>query len=305
MALVRTRTHQTEERVMVAKSLPLPLIKSMWLFAGLSVGQGALAMDGLRFGADAAYTREDNIAHAAQSNEIRSDTIASLSLAGDFSRVIQRHFRLVFRGLLKGEQYASYDGLSNVGAGALVRMEHRSSGRLTAPTFAVFAKAIRTDYNTSLRDNTEYRAGISAQKAITDRVTISGEVFSAASHAKGSVFDVRQSGITLNADFQWGPRLSQYLTYGYLSGDVISTARWSWASGHYAEQSTLDDAFAGADLYAYRVNGDTHVVTLGFNIALNSRQSIDTSARFATTRTDGDLNYDNRIVAVAYLFQFQ
>lgn len=71
----------------------------------------------------------------------------------------------------------------------------------------------------------------------------------------------------MNPDFRWAPRLTQYLTYNYATGDIVASGSPWLPVIDNAERIQADDAFgsASANVFAYRLNVQTHVATLGFN----------------------------------------
>lgn len=272
----------------------------------LALSTNAFAAGPVAIDAQAAYTYDDNVTRAARDIDLRADRVAALTLGANWRHTFATHFRLALRAFAQGEQFADYDGLSNIGGGASANLQYRASGTLLAPTYAVFARLTSLNYNSSLRDGELYNAGVSLKKGLTDRIDFTGVLSGTVRQSESLVFDTRDTSLLLNLDYQWTPHLTQYLTYNYLTGDIVASGSPWLPVIDNAEQIQADDAFggAGANMFAYRLNAQTHVATLGFNFAIDGKQSIDLSARFARAKADGDITYDRNIVSAAYLIRF-
>ena len=272
------------------------------LSANTALAEGHVGVD-----SEIAYTYDDNVSRAARASDIRDDRIAALGLGVGWRHTFAKHFRLGLRAFAQGEHFSDYDGLSNAGGGVSANLQYRPSGALLAPTFAVFGKVSTLNYDSELRDSEFYNVGVSVQKGVTDRVDFTGVLAHTTRDSSSRVFDTREASLLLNVDFRWAPRLTQYVTYNFLHGDIVASGAPSWLTLiNYAEEIQPDDAFGGAaaNVFAYRLDAQTHVATLGFNIAINEKQSIDLSARYARAEADGDITYDRNIVSAAYLLKF-
>lgn len=267
----------------------------------------ALAAGHVGIDSEIAYTYDDNVARAARDSDIRDDRIAALALGAGWRHTFAQHFRLGVRAFAQAEQFSEYSGLSNAGGGVSANLQYRASGTLLAPTFALFGKLTSVNYDSELRDGEFYNVGVSVQKGLTDRVHFNGALAHTTRDSSSRVFDTREASLLLNVDFRWAPRFTQYVTYNFLHGDIVASGAPTWLTLiNYAEEIQPDDAFGGAaaNVFAYRLDARTHVATIGFNIAINDKQSIDLSARYARAEADGDITYDRNIVSAAYLLKF-
>lgn len=159
-----------------------------------------------------------------------------------------KHFGVALRGFAQGERFAEYDGLSSsAGGGVSGNLQYRGSGALLAPTFAVFGKISSLDYDSELRDTEFYRAGVSVKKGLTDRVDFTGVLAHTTRDSSSAVFDTREASLLLSLDFHGGRRLTQYITYNFLRGDIVASGAPTWLTLiNYAEEIQADDAFGGA-----------------------------------------------------------
>lgn len=258
------------------------------------------------FDAQFAVTADDNVGRAARAGDIRDDRFASLSVGATFKQPLSTHYRLIVRGFAQGEEYDDYSGLSNIGAVASAQVQYRRTGGLLAPTFALLVKAGTFNYDSSLRDSEVYQGGVSVQKGITDRITVTGVAAGIVRDSDSRVFDTRELSLLLNLDYRAFKFLTPYLTYNYLDGDIVASGTPWLKIINYAEEIQADDAFGGAaaNVFAYRLNARTQVATLGLNFTVNDRHSIDISRRVARSRADGDIEYDRSIFSLAYLLRF-
>ena len=79
-----------------------------------------------------------------------------------------------------------------------------------------------------------------------------------------------------------------------------------------AEVFVADDAFARRPAFAYRFDGETSVGTLGYNLPLGPRDSIDFSWRRVAVhahaapglRVAGSLRYIDNQYSIVYLMRF-
>jgi hypothetical protein len=102
-----------------------------------------------------------------------------------------------------------------------------------------------------------------------------------------------------------------YLGAEYRHGDVVSTARPSLALVNIAEAIVRDDVFTDTERLAYRLNADTVLATLGYNLAFGERHALDLSWRWVQTAIDqpgsagaDTIRYYVNQLSVAYLVRF-
>ena len=115
----------------------------------------------------------------------------------------------------------------------------------------------------------------------------------------------------MNVDYALSRNSTLYLAGEYHRGDTVSSAPLSLAYLDIAEAIVRDDAFPGR--IAYRVYARTAIATIGYNLAISDKQSLDFSGRWVQatpTATPGypvpgnALRYVDKQFAVAYLIRF-
>src|SRR6185437_17124940 len=109
-------------------------------------------------------------------DEILADQLLGLNLSTSGALRIDDNVRLVVTGLLSGEKFNTYNGLSNLSGGLQAELQYRQSGAFDAITFAAFARGWLDNYASHLRVGSHYSVGVSARGALTDRIALFGEL---------------------------------------------------------------------------------------------------------------------------------
>lgn len=267
-----------------------------WAFAR------ALSVDG-----EIGYATDDNITRAARAPEILEDRFAAVGAGLTWRQPVARQVRAVARAFGRYERYEDYSELSNVVGGTSLNVQFRARGSLLTPTYSLFGKAQIADYGSAMRDSYLYSWGVSVEKPLTDRIVTSVTLAANERDSKSEVFDTGDVSTSLNVDYQLTRRVAAYLGYRYLDGDIVSTASPFWlAIVNEASAIQADDAFGGAaaNRYAYRLTGETQVVTLGMNFSFDERNALDLSGRYAEAESDRGIRYKRNSVNLAYLLRF-
>jgi len=93
-----------------------------------------------------------------------------------------------------------------------------------------------------------------------------------------------------------------YGGYQFHDGELVSSAS-IYPKTHEPEagDDQEDDALDG--LYAYRVDAQSHLVTLGANLPLSERLSIDAQVQQVESETDSGVGYSRRLAVVSVLMR--
>ena len=97
------------------------------------------------------------------------------------------------------------------------------------------------------------------------------------------MFDGKDWSARASIDYSLGANGALYVGGEYRRGDLaITSGPPGPGYGGYAKAFVQDDAFAdNTQLYAYRVEAKTVIWTLGYNLPLGTRDSLDVSWRRA------------------------
>ncbi len=253
---------------------------------------------------DLGYTYDDNVTRARTADVILADQFLALNASAGGTLRINDNTRVVVTGMLNGEIFKTYNGLSNLAGGLQADLQYRPSAAFDAVTFSAFARGWLDNYDSHLRDGSRVALGVSAQGALTDRIGVYGEFSWNQRRAQSEVWDLNYYSARLNLDYSLGRNGTVYLNGEYRWGNTVSDGRPSLVNVSLAQVFVLDDAFPGKQLYAYRYDARTWVGTVGYNLPLGQRASIDISWRRAqgtpTDRPDFDVQGSLRYVDNQY-----
>jgi hypothetical protein len=238
------------------------------------------------------YTYDDNVTLGRAHDEILWDQFLGLNGSAGRAFGISDKTRLVVNGMLSGEKFSNYDGLSNLSGGLEAELQYRQSGAFDAFTFAAFARGWLDNYASHLRDGSHYSFGVNARGALTDRIGLFGEVAWNRRHAQSEVWDLTDWSARANLDYSLGSRGTLYLTGEYRRGDVVSDGFATLVNVSLAKVFVLDDAFPGKQLFAYRSEARTWLSTVGYNLPLGQRTSLDLSWRRVQSTPTAHLDFD-------------
>lgn len=224
--------------------------------------------------ADAGYMFDDNVTRAQEGGNKLTDQSLSANLSQPATFPISDHTRALLTGTLGAEKFLHHDGLSRLTGSIQGEFQYRSSAEFGTPVLALFAKISADEYRSGQRDGFRYSAGISLRKTMTDRIRFFGAVAHNERNGKNAVFDNKDDSARINLDYQLRAYGTLYLGGEYRKGDIVVSAPY-W--NVYGSAYTPDDVFWDRQLYSYRLDGNTKIFKLGYNLALGPRNSIDLS----------------------------
>jgi hypothetical protein len=245
-----------------------------------------------RLQVDLGYTYDDNVTRGRTGDEILADQLLGLNVSASGALRIDDNVRLVVTGLISGEKFNRYNGLSNLSGGLEAEIQYRQSGAFDAITYAAFARGWLDNYASHLRDGSHYSVGVSARGALTDRIALFGELAHNERHAQSEVWDVIDHSALLNLDYSLGESGTLYLTGQYRRGDVVSDGHGTLVNVSLAKVFVLDDAFPNQQWFAYRSDARTWISTIGYNVPLGHQASLDISWRRVHSTPTTHLNFD-------------
>jgi hypothetical protein len=228
---------------------------------------------------DLGYTYDDNVTRGRDAGEILADQLLGLNASAGGTLRINDNTRVVLTGVLNGEKFNTYNGLSNLSGGLQAELQYRPSAAFDAVTFGAFARGWLDNYVSHLRDGGHIALGVDAQGALTDRIGVYGELAWNRRYAQSEVWDLNYYSARLNLDYSLGRGGTVYLNGEYRHGSSVSDGRPTLVNVSLAQVFVLDDAFPGKQLFAYRFDARTWVGTVGYNLPLSPRASIDISWR--------------------------
>lgn len=241
----------------------------------------------LGFGIQVSTTADDNVTRGYGDGNVLSDSFLGINLSQNFYYPVSTHTRLALLGFAGFNSYFEYTGLSHYYLGAQGEFQYRPSGSFYAPTFATGARFAAEEYQSEVRDSYRGSVWVSMRKPVTNKL----QLFSALNYnwrdGKSVVFDNSDIALRVNADLAISRRNTVYLGIEYRDGDIVSTGRPSLAPLEIASAVVPDDAFKDTTRYAYKIDGSTWLLSLGYNFAISGRQALDASWRLVNATPSG------------------
>jgi uncharacterized protein YhjY with autotransporter beta-barrel domain len=236
---------------------------------------------------EAGYTWDDNLTRARDTADKLSDQIYSLNLSQGTNFRVSDHTRVVVNGFVNGEKLHTYTRLDRFSGGVQGEFQYRTSAEFDAPTFGIFGRMSFDDYDSQLRTGYRSSVGLTVRQSLTDRIDAFAALASNARNARSDVFDARDRSARFNLDYSLGRAGSLYVGGEYRRGDTATSGPATPAYTGLANVSVQDDAYGSRSLLAYRYQARTELWTLGYNLPLGPRDSLDLSWRHARSTPTG------------------
>ncbi|MEO7940530.1 MAG: autotransporter domain-containing protein, partial [Burkholderiaceae bacterium] len=259
--------------------------------------------------AGAAY--DDNVTRAKAGADRMGDHSYTVNISKGLRQPLSENSRLMWTGTLGGEKFRQYNGLSRVSLGGEVEYQYRASSEFNEPTFGAFARLTGEAFESELRDGYRFSAGVSLRQALTDRINFFGALSHNRRHASSEVFSTIDNSMRGNVDYALSDKGILYLGAEYRRGDIVSTGRPSLENATVADVFVQDDAYPGGQLFSYRFRGSTTLLTMGYNLAVGPRDSIDFSWRLIRSTpglrpsfVTSPRSYRANQLSVVYLMRF-
>jgi hypothetical protein len=202
------------------------------------------------------------------------------------SVTVSKFTKLKLSGFIETEQFRSYTGLSHISGGGEAEFMYRTSGDFGAPTFGIFARFTDDAYESTLRDGTRSSAGLTFRMPVTDRINCFAALSDNVRAANTEVFNTQDVSFRTNLDYQINMKQAFYVTGEYRKGDIVSSAQGTLKALDMAAVTTPDDVFKSPQFQDYRMKGKTSLLTLGYNVSLGTKDSLDFSWRGVLSKPD-------------------
>ena len=211
--------------------------------------------------------------------DVHGENIYSVNVSKSRAISLSGNTRLLLTGTLGGERFQTYNGLSRVTLSGEGEYQYRASSEFDAPTWGVFGRVSGDKHQAALRDGYRYSVGLTARQPLTDRISVFGAVTHNGRHANSAVFRTTDNAVRMNLDYSLSGSATLYMSAEYRDGDVVSTGQSSLENATIAKVFVQDDAYLGGQLFSYRFGGSTVLTTLGYNLGLGARDSLDLAWR--------------------------
>ena len=255
-------------------------------WACLFAPQALADLDDVRFRLSADVTYDDNVTRAREDDRL-DDTFATMSVGASLPLQLGANSRLALSANGGAERFNRYRGLDRNFADIQAELQYRGSGQFGEPIWGLFARGTVERYDTSdLRDGYRSSAGVTVRLPATDRIFIFGALAYNERDGRSAVFDTQDISIRGHLDYALTRRQTLYIGLEARNGDFVSTARPNLEYLDIAEAVVQDDVFTDVQRFSYRIRANVGILTLGYNIALGERASLDVAYRGAYARPE-------------------
>jgi len=230
---------------------------------------------------EAGFRWDDNVSRTGGVNTKLGDGVYFLGSGITKSISTSDHTRLKLTGALDADKFERYEKLDNLSLGLGAELQYRHDGRFETPIYGVFARTNWDEARSAMRRGQRTSFGANVRASITDRIELYGVVAQNRRNASSALFDTRDTSASLSADYQYNARGTFYLSGEHRRGDAVSSGLPMADSAAIAKVYAADDAFSRIGLVGYRYAARTTIWTLGYNLRLGNRDSLDLSWRRA------------------------
>jgi hypothetical protein len=226
------------------------------------------------------------------------------------SQVVSKHTKLTVSGFLDVEKFRTYTGLGHVSAGVDGAYVYRVSSEFGSPTVGVFARFVRDEYESQLRDGMRFTSGINFRQTLTDRIRLFAAAENNVRTGRSDVFNTHDVSGRFNLDYGVMQGQTFYLTGEMRKGDIVSSGLSALKVVDIATVFVRDDVFVSPQFFSYRMKGKTGLWTLGYNYSFGNKDSVDFSWRHVKSTTDkaatfaAPISYVDNLFSVSYLMAF-
>ena len=261
-----------------------------------------------RYSYDVSLADDDNVRLAQEDDDIRGDFILSGRVNAKGGKSLDSFSILNYGASAGYNKFETFDTLDNFEFEFNTRYRFALSSGFTSPIYSLRAKIGGREFDTEMRDATFVGVSADMNKWLTNTLNMTAGIGYNAQESKSEVFDTQEWRLFFNLDTNFTKTDLVYTTFTYITGDTVSSSTPSLGVINAADAIEPDDAFGGieANQFAYRIDADTYVYTLGYNRILTRDLSIDLSARYVDSKAsyDSSIAYERTIFTVSLLGRF-
>lgn len=261
-----------------------------------------------RFSYDLAYVHDDNVRLARDDVDIREDNILSGTLKATAGKSLDGFSLLNYGGSVTYNKFETFDTLDNVEFEVNTRYRFALSSGFTAPIYSLKASLGGAEFDSEMRDATLLSLSAEINKWLTTTINMTAGIGINKQESVSEVFDLSDARAFVNFDTNFSDTDLVYTTFTYITGDTVSSATPTLEIINVSDAIEPDDAFGGVDAnqFAYRIDSNTAVITVGYNKIMTRDISLDFSVRYVESeaKDDDDIYYDRTIFRASLLGRF-
>lgn len=262
-----------------------------------------------RYSYDLAFVNDDNVRLAQNDLDIRDDMIFSATLNARGGKPLDSFTIWNYGASVTYNAFSTFDGLNNVDFNINTKYRFALASGFTSPIYSLGIKVGGVEYDSEMRDATVLSLSADLNKWITNTINMTAGWGYKISDSKSEAYDTSENRLFVNFDTNFSKTDLIYTTFTYITGDVVSSASPTLGIINAADVIEPDDAFGGIEFnqFAYRLDAQTLVVTIGYNKILTRELSLDVSTRFVTTEASADdsIGYDRTLFRASLLGRFK
>jgi len=249
----------------------------------------------------------NNVTNAELNNDIDDDFSLEAEASYTYSTPALTGHSFHWTVSALGSRFSTYHDLDHAELKLEGAYDVQFTRGFSAPVYEFSASIKGIDSVSRIRDGWQAELGAMATSQLTDRLTgRTGVRLTKREATEYDVFDLERWNVFFNTDWMKSEHSVFYGTYIFSKGDVVSTAVPTLKIIDAADAIEPDDAFGGvpANRFAYRLNADVNILTLGYNHAVGPLSAIDLSVEGLFANADGGNEYQRTITRLAYLRRF-
>ncbi|MFT7672586.1 MAG: hypothetical protein ACI845_000993 [Gammaproteobacteria bacterium] len=256
---------------------------------------------------EATYVQNNNLNRASLSSEELSDQLFTVGVSNRRTWILGQKSRVGFKGYLLADRWRRYSGLDKQSLGLKTSYQYRPSRAYNGTTYSLFADLTHDDYESELRCGNRTVIGISAHRAVTNKINIFGAIQGNKRGADDAVFDTRYDSLRLNFDYDLRRNGLVYLGLQLRNGDMVASTSVASYYNDIALASANEDAYTNKTLTTTRFKAETNILTLGYNLPVGQRDTLD----FTWVKIDskpekniGNVSYSASQISASYFMRF-
>jgi hypothetical protein len=266
---------------------------------------------GWRREARIALTWDENISRSARKDDIFEDWGTRISGIAGYRGTAGSNARFAVNGQVAYQHFADFDRLRNLEAAVDAYYTIQPSPGWFSPWFELSAHLARLEYPESdIRSGTIAGIRASAGRRLTAQATgYLGYAYSRRFADRAGVFDTAVHALDLDFDYALDQRALLYAGYSWQCGDMTSTATPVPGIEAAARKRVRDEVFSSGQgpagqRYAYRLDGQTHLIGAGIELRVNRYTVLDLSGQWFHSDWGGPARYKGVSARTALLLQF-
>lgn len=270
-----------------------------------------------RVGGGAAY--DDNVSHGPNNLFRRGDFSYRVGGAAGANWLADERIGLTLEAQVDGNQFQRFERLSYLHGALLARALFKPFEGYGAPWFALESEAGVVGHKDSpLRDHWEWSGRALTGTRLTDRLSTSlGYQFTVQRGSQDQIWNGETHALLAGAQYALMPQVTLYVDYqlsvgkhtasapaGPASTVFPSTRSPSLPSYDRVSRDKALEADTGQRVYAYRLDGTSHLVAVGGSWSVSHDWALDLSGRYYALDGEAGAFYEGLGANAGVSYQF-